>query len=214
MFAVKAITAVILAYLLGSIPMGVIIGKALFGKDIRKYGSGNTGMANAYRTFGPAGGIIILAADILKGAAAAAAGRLLISWSFPSPSPLETAIIALCGLAAVVGASYSVFLKFSGGKSVGASTGVILALYVKILPYLLLLWLLVVVLTRYISAAAVAAAFALPIMAAAFYPGHASIVVATAVGGALVIYRHRDNLARIFAGEERRFALRPKKEEG
>lgn len=214
MIAAKAITAVILAYLLGSFPMGVIIGKALFNKDIRKYGSGNTGMANAYRTFGPAGGIIILGADILKGAAAAGVGRLLVSWSFPSTSPLETTIVALCGLAAVIGASYSVFLRFYGGKSVGASTGVIIALYIKILPYLLLLWLLVVLLTRYISAAAVVAALALPVLVALLYPGYPSIVLVAAIGGALVIFRHRENLARIIAGTERKFALRPRKEEG
>lgn len=214
MFTVKAIIAIASAYLLGSIPMGVIIGKALFKKDIRKYGSGNTGMANAYRTFGPAGGIITLGADILKGAAAAGVGRLLVSWSFPSASPLETTIVALCGLAAVVGASYSVFLRFYGGKSVGASTGVIIALYIKILPYLLLLWLLIVLLTRYISAAAVVAALALPVLVALLYPGHPSVAVITAVGGALVIFRHRENLARIIAGTERKFALRPKKEEG
>ncbi|MCL4499675.1 MAG: glycerol-3-phosphate 1-O-acyltransferase PlsY [Actinobacteria bacterium] len=214
MVAVKIISAIALAYMVGSLPMGVMIGRFIYKKDIRQYGSGNTGMANAYRTLGPSGGVIVLAADIAKGAVAVTIPRLLFfPVEFPSTSLPVNVVISLCGLAAIFGASYSIFLKFSGGKSVGASAGVIISLFPYTIPFLFGLWLAVVALTRYISAGAIAISLAFPILVLLFYPGHPELVAATVIFAVLIIYRHRSNIVRLLNGTERRFYLSPKKEE-
>lgn len=208
---IVSIISLVVAYIVGGLPMGVLIGKFVYKTDIRNHGSGNIGMGNAYRTFGPFGGVVVLGADIAKGALAVWTARHLVSLGGAQALLSPESLVALAGMAAVYGASYSIFLKFSGGKSVGAATGVVLSLFPKTILILMLAWFITVGLTRYISAGAIAVSLVLPFGVFFLYPGTVNIVVAGAIA-LLIVYRHKENLERIVAGNERRFSLMPKRE--
>lgn len=184
------------AYLVGSIPVGVLVGRA-YGVDVRAAGSGNIGTANVLRTLGKTAGLLTLAGDFLKGFAPVLAAKYL--------GMGEPWVIA-AGLAALVGASYSVFLGFAGGKAVATSLGVLSALT----PWMALLGLLVyvpvVAASRYTSLGALTAAAVLPVAAFFTYPrdltpNRFQFVALMAV---LVVWRHRENIRRLLAGRERK----------
>ncbi|HEX7127799.1 MAG TPA: glycerol-3-phosphate 1-O-acyltransferase PlsY [Thermodesulfobacteriota bacterium] len=184
------------AYLVGSIPVGVLVGRA-YGVDVRAVGSGNIGTANVLRTLGKTAGGLTLAGDFLKGFVPVLAAKYLAVGE-----PWEIG----AGLAALVGASYSVFLGFGGGKAVAASLGVLSALT----PWMALLGLLVyvpvVALSRYTSLGALVTAAVLPVAAFFAYPrdltpNRFQFVTLMAV---LVVWRHRENIRRLLAGTERK----------
>lgn len=214
MVAVKIVAALVIAYIIGGTPMGVIIGRLFYRTDIRRHGSGNIGMTNAYRILGPFGGVVVLIADIAKGVFAVAVPKyLFFPGQFPAESLLTTLAVAGCAFAAVFGASYSVFLKLSGGKSVGAAAGAILFLFPWTILILLPVWIVVVSATKYMSVASIVIATMFPFTVALLYPGYPEAVAIAAVIGALVIYRHRSNIARLLEGTERKFHLVPRREE-
>ena len=148
--------ALLLSYLLGAIPFGVIVGK-MRGVDIRAVGSGNSGATNVWRVLGPVAGTSVFLLDVLKGLAAPFIGRALVG-------PTEYWPIALCALLAVVGHTFSCFLKFRGGK--GIATGLGMAVGLMPIPALLAfaLWGIVLLLSRMISVASVVAVAAAPII--------------------------------------------------
>jgi glycerol-3-phosphate acyltransferase PlsY len=174
----------------------VLVGRA-YGVDVRAAGSGNIGTANVLRTLGKTAGLLTLAGDFLKGFAPVLAAKYL--------GMGEPWVIA-AGLAALVGASYSVFLGFAGGKAVATSLGVLSALT----PWMALLGLLVyvpvVAASRYTSLGALTAAAVLPVAAFFTYPrdltpNRFQFVALMAV---LVVWRHRENIRRLLAGRERK----------
>jgi acyl phosphate:glycerol-3-phosphate acyltransferase len=195
--AVSYVVVVVLAYLLGSIPTGYLLGKAR-GIDIRTVGSGNIGAANAFRALGKGAGIAALAADAFKGFAAARFLPLLFG-----SAPSENLLIA-AGLAAIVGHNYTCWLKFRGGKGIATSAGVLLAWMPFALLMVLGVWLLVCAISRYVSLASVAAALALPFTAWVADGSIPMVMIAAAVG-VLAIYRHRSNIRRLLNGTENRF---------
>ncbi|MHB0977006.1 MAG: glycerol-3-phosphate acyltransferase [Candidatus Aquicultorales bacterium] len=201
------------AYVIGGIPMGVIIGKVFYKKDIRQYGSGNIGMANAFRTLGPLGGVVVLAADIAKGASAVLLAKAVLPVDASLLGMGREGLVVLAGALAIFGASYSVFLKLSGGKSVGAATGVVLAVFPLSIPFLVVVWIAVVAVSRYISAGGIAVALTLPILVYIFYTKDIGVLSVFSAMSALVIYRHRSNIGRIIKGSERRFSFKPNREE-
>ena len=136
------ILAVLAAYVIGSIPSGLILGKLVWHTDLRAYGSHNIGATNAWRTLGKAAGIAVFLADSLKGQAGVYMGLMLVG------TPLAA---VLCGLAAIVGHSFSVFLRFRGGKGVATSLGVLTMLMGNVTLIVFLVWLAVVYTTRYVS---------------------------------------------------------------
>ncbi|HEX9022606.1 MAG TPA: glycerol-3-phosphate 1-O-acyltransferase PlsY [Geobacteraceae bacterium] len=188
------ITIVIAAYLLGSVPTGLLLGKA-FGVDIRTTGSGNIGATNVYRTLGRKVGIITLVCDCLKGLIPVLAARWLA---------LPDVWVAVAGLAAFFGHVYTVFLGFKGGKGVATALGVFLG--ISPLAVLIALAIFAVVLTkwRYISLASISAAAAMPVIIA-IADRRPLMVVMTLLIAAQVILKHRDNIARLRAGNENRF---------
>ncbi|MBA1393467.1 acyl-phosphate glycerol 3-phosphate acyltransferase, partial [Lactobacillus sp. XV13L] len=119
MINLKLILVFILAYLIGSFPTGVVIGKIFFAEDIRNHGSGNIGTTNSFRVFGPFAGSFVLVVDVLKGTLATSLPRLL---HLPGPKYL----LLVCGGLAILGHTCSIFLKFKGGKAVATSAGVFL----------------------------------------------------------------------------------------
>jgi glycerol-3-phosphate acyltransferase PlsY len=196
------VPALILSYLLGAIPFGVLAGRAR-GIDIRAVGSGNSGATNVWRTLGPGLGASVFALDVAKGLIAPFIGRVLVG-------PDEHWAIALCALMSVVGHTFSCFLKFKGGK--GIATGLGMAVGLMPIPALLAfaLWGAVLVLSRMISAASVAACIALPLIALYFKAPQPFVVVVTII--ALIAFlKHIPNLKRIAAGTESKINIGKKR---
>jgi acyl phosphate:glycerol-3-phosphate acyltransferase len=188
--------AIAIGYLLGSIPFGYLAGR-LNGVDLRTVGSGNTGAANVFRNVGRGWGIAVAALDIGKGAGAALIAKALTD----APWPI------LAGGAAVVGAIFPVWLRFRGGKGVAVGAGVILGLMPLVSLALVPLWFGIVLITRYTSLASIACAAAFTPLAWAFGLDWQYVALAGAMS-ALVLYRHRANMARLIAGREARIELR------
>jgi glycerol-3-phosphate acyltransferase PlsY len=192
-----AAIAVVIGYLLGSLPFGYWAGR-LRGIDLRLAGSGNTGATNAMRVLGLKIGIPVMALDIGKGAVAVLIARGI------SDSDL---VPVLAGAAAVAGHMYPLFLGFQGGKGVATGAGTMLALVPAIGVAAFVLWLTVSLATRYVSIGSVVTAIAYP--AAAFATGQPwPITLYTLGAGLWVIWRHRANIARLRAGTENRINLR------
>jgi acyl phosphate:glycerol-3-phosphate acyltransferase len=202
------IVTALVAYLLGSIPTGYLIAKAR-GIDIRKVGSGNIGATNVFRTLGKPAGIFVLMVDALKGFVACYfVGPLTYRWlagPLGNDSTTHEFLKIVGGFLAILGHNYTCWLQFKGGKGIATSAGVVLGLLPLALAVSLGVWLFVFAMTRYVSAASMAAAFVLPF--AAWWPARSSrtmIVVAVAIG-ALAIYKHRTNIQRLRNGTESRF---------
>jgi glycerol-3-phosphate acyltransferase PlsY len=189
------------AYLLGSLPMGVIVARLTGGRDPRTVGSGRTGGTNSWRAMGPARGVLVGLLDVAKGALPPLAARLVGS---------PDLVVVLAGLAAMLGAWRSLFLGFRGGRGVAAGFGASLV----IVPLAVLLaapvFFVVVGLTRYISLGSLLSAAALGlIVIAAVVAGLTppTLALYATVGVALVWVAHADNIDRLLHGRERRFSF-------
>ncbi len=182
------------AYLVGSIPTGVIVGR-LQGFDPRTVGSGNIGMTNVARAGGGKAAAITFAGDVLKGAI-----PVVVARSIGLPVP----VVALTGLAAFVGSICSVFLRFRGGKGVSAALGVWLVIAPMAILFALAVFGIVFAVTRTMSLASMGAAIALPpVVAALGLPRHYLLLAILMT--ALVLLRLRENIVRLSRGEEPRF---------
>ncbi|HEY6871283.1 MAG TPA: glycerol-3-phosphate 1-O-acyltransferase PlsY [Geobacteraceae bacterium] len=190
----KEIIFVIAAYLLGSVPTGLLLGKA-FGVDIRSTGSGNIGATNVYRTMGRKLGIMTLAGDCLKGLVPVLAAKHL---------GLSGEWIALAGLAAFLGHVYTVFLGFKGGKGVATALGVFLGVSPLAVLAALAIFVLVLWKWRYVSLASITAAFAMPVFVT-MREHQGSTTLMSLVIAAIVIHKHRGNIERLKAGTENKF---------
>jgi glycerol-3-phosphate acyltransferase PlsY len=189
--------AVIAAYLLGAIPFGFLLVKLTQGKDVRASGSGNIGATNVMRTCGRELGLATLALDILKGVAAV----WLAGW-LTNDSSLWTSLAAL---AVMAGHSYPVFLGFKGGKAVASFIGAFLMLTPIPLLAALVLFLIVVATTHYISAGSILAAGTFPLGVWLILHPSPDILLASLIGGWFIVYRHKSNIERIRAGTENVF---------
>jgi glycerol-3-phosphate acyltransferase PlsY len=192
------IAAVIVAgYLIGSIPFALILARR-WGADLRAVGSGNLGAANVMRASGVRAGLLVAALDMAKGAASVwIASSVSDGADLPAPA----------GLAAIVGHIYPIWLRFRGGKGVATACGVFAMLTPAAVPPALALFAAVVWLTKYISLASVVATIALPAIAYAF-GAPAPAVVAAVAASAIIVFRHRSNVLRLWTGTERRVGAR------
>ena len=185
---------VALAYLLGSIPTGLLLGKA-YGIDVRKEGSGNIGATNLYRTVGRKVGAMTLTGDCLKG---------LIPVLAVKYSSLPPDFAAWVGLAAFCGHVFSLFLKFKGGKGVATALGVFLALAPMAVAIAIAVFAAIMSSWRYVSLGSIAAAAIMPV-AVALRGGNRALVTVTLIIAVIVILRHHENIRRLIAGTENRF---------
>jgi acyl phosphate:glycerol-3-phosphate acyltransferase len=196
------------AYLLGSIPFGVIFAWLFGSADVRKSGSGNIGATNVARVAGPLAGILTLVFDTGKGAAA-----VLLAARIAHES---AAWMMLAGLVALVGHCFPVWLKFKGGKGVAAALGVFLALCPAAALTALLLFMIVVAMWRYVSLGSIAAAAGIPLLMYFLWaPRHAPPLIITfgsLAAAVLVVYKHDGNIQRLIQGEEPKYSFRKKKD--
>ncbi|NLY56374.1 MAG: glycerol-3-phosphate 1-O-acyltransferase PlsY [Firmicutes bacterium] len=181
----------LLAYLLGAIPFGYLLPKILLGKDVREYGSGNIGFTNVMRTFGLKIGSVVLVTDIAKGFIAVKlaqqTGSLLL--------PLGAAVCV------ALGHNYTVFLKFQGGRGIATSAGALLALMPQVVAILFVIWVVVLLISRYVSLASILAAGSFPLLTAlAGYPWQYFLF--SLALAAMAIYRHKPNIVRLLNGTE------------
>jgi len=191
----KEILLVVCAYLIGSIPTGLLLAKAFGGVDIRSAGSGNIGATNVYRTMGRKVGLLTLLGDCMKGVIPVVAAKSL---------GLPVAWVALVGLSAFLGHVYTIFLGFKGGKGVATALGVFLAASPWAVLAVLVIFSLVLYKWRYVSLASITAAALMPSLVALLYKQPA-LVGMTLVIAALVIFKHRENIQRLKAGTENKF---------
>ncbi|MFC7783944.1 glycerol-3-phosphate 1-O-acyltransferase PlsY [Rossellomorea sp. GCM10028870] len=175
----------VLAYLLGSIPSGLLIGKTFYGKDIREHGSGNLGGTNTFRTLGVKAGMIVTIMDILKGTVAT-----LLPLLFESDVHM-----LLAGVFAVIGHMYPVFANFRGGKAVATSAGVLLGYNFILFFILLAVFFICLYATKYVSLSSMLAA----VLAFAYsiFTGDIPLIIVVGILTIFVVYRHRANIVRI-----------------
>ena len=183
------------AYLLGSIPFGLILGKVFWKTDLREVGSHNIGATNAWRVLGRTAGLLTFALDFGKGYLAC-----LICLQYSSFIYDAIAVAA----AAIIGHSMSIFLKFKGGKAVATSVGCLACLMPQVAVCLIIVWSICFAATRTVSIASCIAAIAAPILASTFlYPKQ--LIYFCAAATIFVLVRHKENIRRIIAGEELHF---------
>lgn len=182
------------SYLLGSIPSGLLLGKA-YGIDVRKEGSGNIGATNLYRTVGRKVGVLTLLCDCLKGFIPVLLVKLT---DFPENYAAWVALAAFCGHV------FSLFLRFRGGKGVATALGVFLALSPLAVCIALAVFLVLVLKWRYISLGSIMAAAVMP-PAILLLDGKIVLVLVTALIALIVIVKHKENIRRITEGTENKF---------
>jgi len=179
------------AFLLGSIPFGVVVAK-IYSVNLKKVGSGNIGATNVLRAMGKGPAFLTLVGDVLKGSLAVVAGRFFLH----SPS-LE----GIMGLSAIVGHNFSLFLRFRGGKGVATSIGVFLVYSPKVGVLTVILWLMVILVTRYSSLAAIVSFGVLPLGVYVLDYSLEKLIISILVAF-LLILRHTDNIKRLLQGAE------------
>ncbi len=195
--------ALLACYLMGAIPFGLIVGKLAKGIDIRDFGSGNIGFTNVLRTLGPGPGFVVMFFDVAKGFAAVWLCRAL---------GMNDYLIVAGGLLSIFGHSYSIFLKFAGGRSVATSLGVIAGLTPVIAAIALGVWLVLVGLTRIVSISSMAAAVSVPVMMFLWQSQNVPVAykIVGVVASLLIVVKHKPNIIRLMNGTEARLGQRVK----
>ena len=191
------------AYLIGGIPFGYLVVKWKTGADVRSSGSGNIGATNVLRTTGRAAGIVTLLLDIAKG--------WFAIWLTGKMSGGNILWMSAAALAVMAGHAFPVFLKFKGGKAVASFIGAYLYLAPVPLFAVLIVWLATVAFTRYVSLGSILAAGTFPLAVWLLMQPALSLVAASVVSAAFIIYRHRENITRIRAGTEHVLSLGSRK---
>jgi len=195
---------VVLAYLLGSLPTAVWVGKRFYGLDVREHGSKNAGATNTFRVLGKKPGIFVLAIDVIKGFLAVS----IMTWNTQHLGEDEQSYFQIAAaIAAVVGHMFPVFAQFKGGKGVATSLGVILGLYPAAAGVCVVVFLVVFIASHYVSLGAIVAAFIFPLMVNFVFESSFWLKAFSWVLAALVIYKHKLNIRRLLAGNENKMNL-------
>ena len=197
---------ILIAYVLGSIPNALWVGKTFKNIDVREHGSKNTGSTNAARVLGPKLGVFTLILDILKGALPTYLGIVLGANLLTRITGIDKLDIIVIGMAAILGHTFSLFLKFKGGKAVATTLGVFLVLVPYAILILLVVFFVIFGLTKYVSLASVISAVALPI-AVYFTTRHIPLTILGIIIGLLVIIRHKENIKRLINGTESKLSF-------
>lgn len=195
--------ALVASYFIGAIPNSYLAGKLFKGIDLREHGSGNLGASNVWRTLGPKVAVPVGILDAAKGA---------IPVLFIAPLASDARLFALaCGIMAVLGHVYSIFVGFKGGKGVATASGVMMALTPLAVLVTMVVWLVLIRTTGFSSVASMVSAAILPLAAWLLHPADRDLVWVQALVALAIIWLHRANIRRLLAGTESRFGKRRQK---
>jgi len=207
---INLLIMILLSYLVGSIPTAIITGKILQGIDIRQHGSGNAGATNVFRVLGWKAGLFVLFFDMGKGLIA----TVLIYKLAVTPDLLDpVALKIIAGLSAVFGHIWTVFASFQGGKGVGTGAGMLLGLFPQAVGVAVLVFIIVVTVSRYVSLGSILASLTIPIyllfdvfVLKAFV--HPALMILALLIPLLIIFTHRSNIQRLIKGEENKIQFK------
>ena len=205
------ILILVIAFLLGSVPWGLVISKLFYGKDLREEGSGNIGTTNAIRSMGKVGGYAVFVLDFGKGLLSGFIGLSIAQAAGMDASQVGIAT-SLAFLGCVYGHIFTPWLNFKGGKGIAVAIGCLFVTF-GVVPSIieLLIFIVLVVATRYVSVGSMAAALACPFLALWVFWGNWLAVLLCAITGLTVFWAHRGNLARLREGTERRVGDKKKR---
>src|SRR6201986_323611 len=214
MITVYSISALILAYLCGSIPTAVWIGQAFYGVDVREYGSGNAGATNTFRVLGKKAGIPVMLLDILKGWTATNLAYFIgVSTTGAYNSVAYTNYALALGIAAVMGHLFPIFAGFRGGKGIATLFGMILAIHFQAALLCVIVFIIVLLITRYVSLRSIVGGFTYLIGVTFVYPLYIrSVIIYGMCICALILVTHQKNIERLLKGKESKVNLFKRKE--
>lgn len=193
------VAALLLAYLMGAIPFGVLVGTLFYHVDVREHGSGNVGTTNVFRVLGKKAGVVVLVCDMLKGFIPAFVAAQV--WRETNPW-----LVIFVAAAPVVGHMFSVFLRGRGGKGVATGAGVVLALVPLAFGVIAVVWVLLILITRYVSLASLVATLLVPVFVIALGDPLPYVIAAVLVT-VVIFWAHRGNIRRLLNGTENRVKL-------
>lgn len=204
MISIYSIAAIVAAYLFGSVPSAVWIGQAFYGIDVREYGSGNAGATNTFRVLGTKAGITVMVLDILKGFTATNLAYFIgLSITGPHNSIQFVNYQLALGITAVMGHLFPVFAGFRGGKGIATLFGMVLAVHFQASVVCVSVFLIVLMLTRYVSLSSIAAGFSFPLsIIFIFHSPLRSIVLYGMCICVLILVTHQKNIERLLKGKE------------
>ena len=198
----------LLAYLVGSIPSAVWVGRTFYGIDVREYGSGNAGATNTFRVLGKKPGIEVLIMDVLKGFAGVKLAYLVGDYDPASPEFIDFELaLSVCAL---LGHIFPVYVGFRGGKGVATMLGILVAVHTPAALICAGVFLLSLLITGYVSLSSMAAGLAFPVVIMVFYSTNSSINIFSLAVAIMILVTHQRNIERLIAGEESRVKWHPR----
>lgn len=209
MISIYSLIVLLLAYLFGSIPTAVWLGQAFYGVDVREYGSGNAGATNTFRVLGTKAGTAVMLIDILKGWTATNLAYFLgSSITGPYESVLFINYQLILGVIAVLGHLFPIFAGFRGGKGVATLCGMVLAIHFEAALVCIVVFVLVLLITKYVSLSSITAGFAFPFsIVFLFHTSVKSLLLYSICICALVLITHQKNIERLLKGSESKVNL-------
>ena len=201
---------ILLAYLIGSIPTAVWVGKSFYGIDVRQHGSGNAGATNTFRVLGKKPGTIVMLVDIFKGWLATSLAGLLVNWEAIAPEHLIQFKLLL-GVVAVLGHIFPVYVGFKGGKGVATLMGMVLAVDFPVALLCLAIFVVVLLFTKYVSLSSMLAAIAFPLLLLLpmFRPEDPLLLAFGILIALMVVLTHKKNIDRLLRGVESKANINP-----
>jgi glycerol-3-phosphate acyltransferase PlsY len=197
---------VVVSYLIGSMPTALWVGKAFYGIVIREHGSGNSGASNTFRVLGKKAGTAVLLIDIIKGLTAASLVRYL---DFLEPGTIKFVNLQLLfGLSSVFGHIFPIYSKFKGGKGIATLVGMVLGIHYLSALACIMLFMVILFSTRYVSLSSILAAMAFPLIAVLVYKNEEPMFIAFGIAAAImVVLTHQKNIVRLVSGNENKAKL-------
>ena len=207
--------ALFLAYIIGSTPTAVLYGKWLYQIDVRDHGSGNPGATNTFRVLGKRAGTIVLLIDVAKGLLAASIATLLVYLNLLPEKNLVTFKL-IFGVMAVLGHIFSAFMQFKGGKGVATLLGMMIAIHYEAALACVMVFLVVLLITKYVSLSSIMGALAFPLFLAfvpRFQTSEPLLIIFAVFLFIVVLWRHNQNIKRILEGKENKTYLIPRRKD-
>lgn len=208
MLTLPNILGLIVAYLVGSIPSAVWVGKTFYGIDVREYGSGNAGATNTFRVLGKKPGLAVLIMDVLKGFAAVKVAYIMGDYDSQSPEFIDFELaLAVCGL---LGHIFPVYVGFRGGKGVATMLGILIGVHPEAALICALVFVITLFISGYVSLSSMMSGITFPVVIMVFYSTNSSINIFSLAVAILILVTHQRNIERILRGEESRVKWHPK----